>query len=326
MEISRIFYRTYPAICDIDNDGDLDLFLGVESGKLAYYRNEGTKKEADFELIDGAYFSTGNIWFRPKFFDIDNDGDYDLFDAYNNIRYYENTGTAEAPVWAAENPDYLQGNFNTPYLDLAIADADGDGDADMAVVVQGKCMFYRNEGTPEAAGFVFERNNYVIYSQVYFGCIDFGDLNGDGRPDMLVGSNEPHILFNDTLETGLRWHKVPLDIPGLYRKYPALGDLDHDGDLDLLYLNTPTGIIAYVENTGSADTAIWAAPVTNYITTGLTDLNSMRLLDIDADGDLDLLFGTDNGKIACLINKGTAGQPAWSAAIETTWGGIDRGV
>jgi hypothetical protein len=326
LEITWIFSQTYPALCDIDNDGDLDLFLGVQSGKLAYYRNEGTTEEADFELIDGAYFSTGNFYFRPKFFDIDNDGDYDLFDACTNISYYENTGTPEAPVWADANPDYLQGNFNTSYLDLAIADADGDGDADMAVVVQGKCMFYRNEGTPEAAGLVFERNNYAIYSQAYFGYIDFGDLNGDGRPDMLVGSNEPHILFNDTLETGLRWHKVPLDIPGLIYRYPALGDLDNDGDLDLLYLRTQTGIIAYVENTGSADTAIWAVPVTNYITTGLTDLNSMRLLDIDADGDLDLFFGTKNGKIACLKNEGTAGQPAWSAAIETTWGGIDLGL
>ncbi len=69
-----------PRFADIDRDGDFDLFIGKQDGKISFYRNNGTSASAVFDLIT-VEFAGINAERNscPEFTDIDNDLDLDLF-------------------------------------------------------------------------------------------------------------------------------------------------------------------------------------------------------------------------------------------------------
>ena len=87
-----------PEFVDIDGDGDYDVFIGDNSGKLWYFENVGDSLNPVWEFVSDFYDSidVGMAGGYPSFIDIDNDNDEDLFIAdlyYGNIHYYENIGT-----------------------------------------------------------------------------------------------------------------------------------------------------------------------------------------------------------------------------------------
>ncbi|MCP4698516.1 MAG: VCBS repeat-containing protein, partial [Gammaproteobacteria bacterium] len=89
-----------PAFVDIDNDGDLDAFVGENSGIIAYFENTGTAGSPRFVPAPNplAWVDTGSKS-NPDFVDIDKDGDFDLFigKSDGSLHFYENNGSAEAP-------------------------------------------------------------------------------------------------------------------------------------------------------------------------------------------------------------------------------------
>jgi hypothetical protein len=87
-----------PAFADIDNDGDLDLFVGEINGTVKFYRNDGTASAPVFVAADGVTvinplngFDVG-LYAVPTFADIDNDGDLDAFVGGINgtVKFFEN--------------------------------------------------------------------------------------------------------------------------------------------------------------------------------------------------------------------------------------------
>ena len=87
--------RSKPAFCDVDKDGDYDLFIGNESGDIIFYENTGTKTDPDFGIPITNPFGLSNVGTNatPAFADIDNDAKQDLFvgSGTGNIYYFRNT-------------------------------------------------------------------------------------------------------------------------------------------------------------------------------------------------------------------------------------------
>ncbi|MEO8513245.1 MAG: FG-GAP-like repeat-containing protein, partial [Ignavibacteria bacterium] len=85
---------------DIDNDGDLDVFIYDKDTTLNFYRNEGNSTTPFFRLNTTRYQNL-NIrnWFN--FADLDGDGDKDLFCGGDSqrVRYYRNNGPPSNPVF-----------------------------------------------------------------------------------------------------------------------------------------------------------------------------------------------------------------------------------
>jgi hypothetical protein len=200
---------SFPTTVDIDADGDFDLMTGIttfpnnEFG-LFFNINSGTATNPNFStpyqnnpfgiIIDPA----AGYSVSPAFSDIDNDGDQDLFitDYYGDVRYYENTGTASSPAFAAAvlNPFGLTGTGN--YVNtITLSDFDGDGDKDVLVGngYYGSFNYFENTGTPGVPTFAAVATNPFGLDQVSGGAAfntmvsNPADMDGDGDKDIVTG-------------------------------------------------------------------------------------------------------------------------------------------
>jgi hypothetical protein len=124
-----------PDLADIDNDDDLDLFVGTTDGNTYFFENTGTANNPVFAASVTNPFGLADVGTRsaPEFVDMDTDGDMDVFigNQSGQFSYFENIGTANAPSFSfvSENPFNLAsvGQDAKPNL----ADLDDDGDVDL---------------------------------------------------------------------------------------------------------------------------------------------------------------------------------------------------
>ena len=197
--------NTIPVFTDLDNDGDLDLIVGKESGDIDYYENTGSVTRPDLVKRTGAGNPLDNVdvEFRnyPAVADLDGDNDADLVVMESNgvIHYFENTGTRTNPSFTkrtgAANPlDGIQAEYN--YTPFALADLDGDRDIDLIIPgFMDYLDFHENTGTranpdfsltgPEVSGIL------TLYDSGGNDTLDlsteFNDTRVDLRPEQSPG-------------------------------------------------------------------------------------------------------------------------------------------
>ncbi len=88
-----------PAFADLDGDGDSDMLLGLDDGRMIYYRNDG----GSFVFISAWYMSIDvGLGASVQIFDINKDGKFDLLLGEKNgmLNYFENVGSTTTPFFA----------------------------------------------------------------------------------------------------------------------------------------------------------------------------------------------------------------------------------
>lgn len=129
-----------PELGDLDGDGLPDLIVGANDGFLKYYSNTGTANSPAFTenttLFASVDYGAGGRTV-PELFDIDGDGDLDLFLTYSTpdgwstvMDCYRNTGTPAVPSFTMD-ASLLGGTghvLESPHLGFADTDLDGDHD------------------------------------------------------------------------------------------------------------------------------------------------------------------------------------------------------
>lgn len=254
----------FPTVADLDRDGDLDLLVGENNGAMQYFQNTGSASNPQFAApVKNSFGLVSTIDFAiPVFVDIDGDGDMDLLvgESYGAMQYFQNTGSASSPQFAAPQKNPF-GLVSTYYIATpAFADLDGDGDLDLLVgEYYGGMQYFKNTGSATNPQFETpQMNPFGLSSTTGLAIPDFADLDGDGDLDLLVG------------EYG--------------------------------------GAMQYFQNTGSASNPQFAAAQTNPF--GLVSVNSYALpafADLDGDGDMDLIVGEYYGAMNYFENTSTVG-------------------
>jgi len=201
---SGYYNATKPVFVDLDHDGDFDIMAGNMDGNFYYFENTGTATAPAFAASQTNPFSlvgfTGYyLYAAPSFVDIDHDGDFDMIAGQydGNFYYFENTGTASAPVFASPqmNPFSLtQTDYNSA---PTFIDFDHDGDMDMMNgTITGNFNYYENTGTSTAAVFgAPQLNVFNLTALSSFSAPAFVDLDNDGYIDLMAGEGDGDFDF-----------------------------------------------------------------------------------------------------------------------------------
>lgn len=328
------------ALGDVDEDGDVDLFWGdyFEAG-LLFIENSGSCAEPSlrsdplsFPLDDPVRTSGYNA---PALGDLDGDGDVDLLMGVLGGAFNPNTTSIDNLFSFIQDDD---GRFHETTrrlihtLDVgsesypSFRDLDGDGDLDLLVSNKirtddpnrGALFVFENDGSPSAPSFR-GRGTVDGLAAGYHYAPAFIDVDGDGDDDILMGGWQDEISYyrNDGDGFPPRWTLADTAFLTLTRgrnAAPALGDLDGDGDQDLL-VGEASGALNYYVNEGRP-----GAPEFRLLSDEFQDIDVGRrsvpfLVDLDDDGDLDLAVGSESSGLHIYRNVGSRTDPRFEVDV-----------
>lgn len=297
---------------NFNGDSLMDLLLGdVDFFNLNALINGGNRDTAlivSQDTMFPSYDTTIHIVSFPvaSYIDIDNDGVKELFaspfessyykpEALNSVWYFENSGTNDNPVFHFQKGDFMQdqmievGDNAMP----EVVDVDGDGLKDIVITSYGivdstyfdltwfllythkssTMTWYKNIGTVSAPKFQYMNGNLfdILSLKLTAAKAAFGDIDGDGDQDMLLGSENGRLLF---------------------------------------YKNTAS----------SGNMMTFASPIAFFDSIDVGEFSAPELFDINGDSLLDLVIGNKTGFLSYYQNVGTKSNPKFMYVTDTMGG------
>ena len=305
-------FNNVPAFVDLDGDGDLDFFSGRQVGTLAFYRNIGTATSPNFAFVTDFYDSLSTFETAPP------------CTALASVSAKASKQSFHLSVSTSDLKNSSGHGANN--IEFADIDADGDYDFFWGDINNINMYFFENRGSAAVSDLVKTSNCYLPFNTFGFNTPSFGDLDGDGDMDGLVGAANPGnnidnlvYLFNFGSPDASNFFVLTknflrgTDI-GSYCS-PQLVDIDGDCDRDLITGST-SGRLYFFRNNGNGGSPSFELVSSNFGNLNFGEFNATPIpafVDIDADGDFDLFVGKDgDGTISFYRNIGNAQAPAFS--------------
>ncbi|MHB1049431.1 MAG: FG-GAP-like repeat-containing protein [Bacteroidota bacterium] len=313
------FGYNIPQHVDMDGDGKTDLIVSTVFptegyDNLWHFKNIGTNQFPEYSLqtknmipmIDGGSRSSVAVA------DYDGDGDQDICLATGGgeIRIYVNTGSAHAALFSKDPA--LTISLPSFYCTAGSGDLDGDGDADLLIGdFAGSLRFFRNSSMPGQLQFDQQPFQLDTISAGNSSAPAVGDIDHDGRGDILVGNSAGRLIFYKNIGTNAqpvyslvseKWNGIDAGNDAS----PFVTDLDKDGNTDLLIGNSDGRIAHYEYHPQQGEYLL----VTDAF--GEIDLKISvfpNCADVDDDGDPDLLIGSGKGGMYYFENSNVSSTP-----------------
>lgn len=319
----------YPAIADIDGDGDMDILNFWVLGKFVNYHknlsveNYGIPDSLDFQLAD-------NSW---GCFAEDESSNVLILDSCMN-------GFKNA----------ISKNFKHSGSTLLASDFNGDGLKDVIIgdVDYANLIKLTNGGSLTKAKITSQDSLFPILSKPVrlfsFPVANLIDVNNDGKKDLLVSPFDPGLTTAESYKSNWLYLNTGVNNFPVYNfrqddflqkdmldfgtgAYPVLFDIDNDGLTDLFvgnigYRDTSylqNGIltskfiskIAYFKNEGSVTNPVFRLKNRDFANVSSLNIQAAypAFGDINNDGKTEMIVGNSDGKLYLFENISTSGNP-----------------
>ena len=343
-KINPVQFPVFPAAYfeDVDGDGLTDLlatpnvasnegFLFDFKASTLYYKNKGTTTKPNFTYVQNDFLQADMIDVgenaAPAFADLDGDGDLDMLvgqvgaNGYRaRLWRFDNTGTATKPAFSLTDTDFLSLSKTDSLTNLRPYFADLDGNKSLDLVISaasptGNLLRWLPNGgsTGQAASFVWKTaQRFTLPVNVSPNeALAFGDVDADGKPDMLVGGNAGNVSYlrnsttsgaNPAVTFALQTTALAGIGLDLTARNPALifADMNADGKAELITISRPGAVSMYHLADKPELPGIRLDSLTGLGFPGLNVLTTAA--DLTGDGLPDLMIGTQAGGLRFVRN------------------------
>ncbi|MGD9403188.1 MAG: FG-GAP-like repeat-containing protein, partial [bacterium] len=274
--------RGAPTVDDIDGDLDLEILISNSYGEVFCWHHEGT----GYLQPNGSWgHASGSIYSSVGLADFDGDDSLEVIagGTGGGIYIWNHDGTGYL------NPDGFFVTTNSIYGSVAIGDVEGNGD--MEVVMGG--MFWQgvavyDDDATFSVGWPKNTVGYVRSSPA------LADLDGDDRLDIIVGTSRVYLTDDSCYvyvfsHDGIVRPGWPKASTGEFESSPVVGDIDGDGDPEILIGCTDNHLYAW--HADGTPVKGWPRYVIHEI------YSTPAICDLDGDGDVEVVVGGYDGLV-----------------------------
>lgn len=287
--------------------------------------------------------------------DLNNDSYFELLlgdVTFDNMVMLENSASTENALMVSQDVNFPSYNTSinlTKFPAAYFLDLNNDDQKDLIITPNGNNVshnyeniwFYENDSPNDEVHLNLVQTNVLLDEMIEVGSGAhpvFFDYNKDSLMDLIVANYGYYITggnFNSQLAlyknigtlTEPKFEWITDDYGGLgllnfeNNIIPTFGDIDNDGDQDML-LGDSDGKLHLMKNIEINGEANFFMNSVNYFDIDVGSFASPFLVDLDRDGDLDLIIGSRQGQIFHYENQGDASEGDF-VLINDTLGNIN---